>query len=126
VKPVIVDTSVWRKFFAGVPAFKSLGSLLDEDGAVLIHPFVVGELVMGGLSSREEALFRRLPPAAMLAHEEVLDLVRRRRLSRRGIGWIDAHLLGSTLVSTASLWTADRDLSSAAAALRLSFAGSAT
>ena len=52
---VLVDTSVWRRFFGGSPAAGALADLLDEDGAVLVHPFVLGELVLGGLSAREEA-----------------------------------------------------------------------
>ena len=115
--PVLVDTSIWRRYFSGTKAVRRLGDLLDEDGAVLVHPFVVGELVLGGLSTREEALLARLPGAAVVPHDEVLALVRRRRLMRRGIGWTDAHLLASSLASGALLWTADADLSSTAAAL---------
>ena len=93
MKPVLVDTSVWRRYFAGAPAVRALGDLLDEDGMVLVHPFVVGEMVLGGLSAREEALFGRLPAAAVVPHDEVLSFVRRRKLARRGIGWVDARLL---------------------------------
>jgi hypothetical protein len=117
VKPVLVDTSVWRRYFAGAPAVKGLGDLLDEHGVVLVHPFVIGELVLGGLSAREEGLFARLPPAAVVPHEEVLAFVRRRRLARRGIGWVDAHLLASALASGGALWSVDGDLSGAAADL---------
>ncbi len=112
---VLVDTSVWRRYFSGAKGVGALGDLLDEDGAVLVHPFVLGELVLGGLSAREEGLFARLPQAAVLAHEEVLDFVKRRKLARRGIGWIDAHLLASALASSVALWSADGPLSSAAA-----------
>ena len=119
--PVLVDTSVWRRYFAGVPAVRVLGGLLDEDGAVLVHPFVVGELVLGGLSAREEALFARLPAAVLVSHEEVLAFVRRRRLARRGIGWVDAHLLASALASGSALWSVDADLSAAAADLGVGF-----
>ena len=56
---VLVDTSVWRRYFSGSPGASALGDLLDED-AVLVHPFVLGELVLGGLSAREESLFARL------------------------------------------------------------------
>jgi predicted nucleic acid-binding protein len=121
VKPVLVDTSVWRRFFAGAVQFKGLGQLLDEDGVVLVHPFILGELVMGGISEREEALFRRLPTAQRIADEEVLAMVRRRRLTRRGIGWIDAHLLASALASSALLWSADKSLSSAARGLQAGY-----
>jgi predicted nucleic acid-binding protein len=121
LNPVLVDTSVWRRYFAGAPSVRALGQLLDEDEAILVHPFVVGELVLGGLSTREEALFARLPAAALVAHEEVVAFVRRRGLARRGIGWVDAHLLASALAEGGVLWSVDRDLSAAAAGLGVGY-----
>jgi predicted nucleic acid-binding protein len=121
VKPVLVDTSVWRRYFSGGPSALRLGDLLDEDGGVLIHPFVLGELVLGGLSAREERLFDRLPGAELVPHEDVMTLVRHRRLPGRGIGWVGAHLLASALTSQAELWTLDGDLAAAAADLSVSF-----
>ena len=121
MKPVLVDTSVWRRYFAGAPAVRALGSLLDEDGVVLVHPFVVGEMVLGGLSAREEALFGRLPAAAVVPHDELLSFVRRRKLARRGIGWVDAHLLASALASGGALWSVDGDLSAAATDLGVGY-----
>lgn len=118
---MLVDTSVWRRYFSGNAGVRRLGELLDEDGAVLIHPFIIGELVLGGLSTREEGLFVRLPSAHVVRHEEVLDLVRRRRLMRRGVGWVDAHLLASALTSSAVLWSIDADLSAAAADLSVDY-----
>ena len=88
---------------------------------MLVHPFTIGELVMGGMSPREEELFERLPAAAIVADEEVLAMVKRRRLTRRGIGWVDAHLLASALAFSAVLWSADKDLASAAAELDAAF-----
>lgn len=117
MKPVLVDTSVWRRYFSGTASVRGLGDLLDEDDAVLVHPFIIGEMVLGGLSAREEHLFVRLPSAGTVPHEEVLELVRRRRLARRGIGWVDAHLLASALTSSAVLWSVDADLSAVAADL---------
>ena len=114
MKPVLVDTSVWRRYFSGTANVRGLGDLLDEDGAVLVHPFIIGEMVLGGLSAREEHLFVRLPSAGVVPHEEVLELVRRRRIARRGIGWVDAHLLASALTSSAVLWSVDADLSAVA------------
>jgi predicted nucleic acid-binding protein len=115
--PVIVDTSVWRRYFAGTPSVRGLGDLLDEARLVLVHPFVLGELVLGGLSVHEEQLFARLPAAGVVPHEEVLEFVRRRRLARRGIGWVDAHILASALTSAGALWTVDAPLKAAAADL---------
>jgi hypothetical protein len=117
MKPVLVDTSVWRRYFSGTASVRGLGNLLDEDGAVLVHPFIIGEMVLGGLSAREEHLFVRLPSAGVVPHGEVLELVRQRRLARRGIGWVDAHLLASALTSSAVLWSVDSDLSAVAADL---------
>ena len=121
MKPVLVDTSVWRRFFTGSPSVRHLGELLDEADAVLAHPFILGELVLGGLSAREEELFARLPSAKLVPHDEVLEFVRRRRLTRRGVGWVDAHLLASALTSSALLWSVDAALSAVAADLDVRF-----
>lgn len=117
---VLVDTSVWRRYFAGVSRFEPLAELLDG-AEVLTHPFVVGELVMGGLSRRQEELFEWLPFAPSVPHEDVRLFVRKRRLTRRGIGWVDAHLLASSLASSARLWTDDKSLAKAAERLGTRF-----
>ncbi|HEX9638326.1 MAG TPA: PIN domain-containing protein [Acidobacteriota bacterium] len=114
-----MDTSVWRSYFRGASNVRRLGDLLDEDDSVLVHPFIIGELVLGGLSTSEEELLARLPTADLVPHEEVLDFVRRRRLMRRGIGWVDAHLLASALTASAVLWSLDADLAAAAAGLKV-------
>lgn len=117
---ILVDTSIWRKYFAGVASAHGLGMLLDE-GVVLLHPFVLGELILGGLSERQATLFRRLPEARVQENAEVLSFVVQRRLSHKGIGWVDAHLLASALVEGASLWSADRALSLSARNLGVAF-----
>jgi predicted nucleic acid-binding protein len=127
VTPVLIDTSVWRRYFAGKATrqqAEQVGALLDEDGVVLVHAAVLGELVLGGLSVREERLFERLPAARELSNTEVLSFVRRRKLLRRGIGWVDVHLLASTLLARAQLWSFDTALSNAAAELDVAFKGS--
>jgi predicted nucleic acid-binding protein len=126
MRAVLVDTSVWRSYFSGTRNVRRLGDLLDEDGAVLVHPFIIGELILGGLSAREEGLFVQLPSAGVVPHQEVLALVRRRRLTRRGIGWVDAHLLASALTSSAVLWSVDTDLRAAAAELSVEFRAATT
>ena len=117
---VLVDTSVWRKYLAGVASTRALGQLLDDD-AVLLHPFVLGELTLGGLSDREASLFRRLPEVPVVDHAEIIAFVAERRLTRKGIGWVDAHLLAAALLADARLWSADRALVSAARSLGVSF-----
>jgi hypothetical protein len=62
-----------------------------------------------------------LPEAQAAEHEEVMRVVERERLSGRGIGWIDAHLLASARLSSAVLWTLGTRLLRIASALSLAF-----
>lgn len=117
---VLVDTSIWRKYLAGVASTRALGRLLD-DNEVLLHPFVLGELTLGGLSDREVLTFKRLPTTPILKQEDVLGFITERRLSRKGIGWVDAHLLASALVTGTRLWSADRALAGVARTLGVDF-----
>ncbi len=120
----LVDTSVWVDFFRGIIRAGALGDLL-ETNEILLHPWVLDELVLGGLGSGREAVIadlRRLPAAPCVPDEEVLELVLGRQLSGRGIGWVDAHLLASGLVAGCRLWTFDRSLAAAARNLDLATA----
>jgi hypothetical protein len=45
--------------------------------------------------------------------------VERRRLHGLCIGWVDAHLLASALLSGAPLWTLDRRLAKVASTLKI-------
>ena len=123
---VLVDTSVWRRHFAGKLSSEHarwFAGLLDEDGIVLTHPWVIGELVLGGLSAREEALLHRLPTAQEVENPELLGFIRHRRLAQRGIGWVDAQLLACALTHSATLWTIDKNLDGVAEALNVKFEG---
>ena len=86
------------------------------EGAVAIHPFVVGELACGNLKNRAALLesLQALPRVVVASDDEVLELVERRKLWGQGIGWVDAHLLASTLVSGCDLCTNDERLKRAA------------
>jgi predicted nucleic acid-binding protein len=115
---ILVDTSVWIEHLrARNDRLRDL--LLAEQ--VLCHPFIVGELACGSLRRRGEilSLLKALPEAKLLEHEEVLNFLDARRLYGRGIGWVDAHLLASTLLTGCTLWTFDKPLRRAAAALSI-------
>ncbi len=90
-----------------------------EDEQVHCHPFVVGELATGNLPRRDAVLaeLTQLPVVEVASHDEAMALLTRRRLSGRGLSWIDVHLLASALVSHVKLWTLDQRLASAARAL---------
>ncbi len=110
---ILPDSSVWMAHFRRANA--SLAELLERDEA-LCHPFIVGELACGVLPSRVSTitLLQTVPEAPMMQHDEVLLLLERHRLMASGIGWVDAHLLGSALLAAAEIWTFDRALARAA------------
>jgi predicted nucleic acid-binding protein len=110
---VLVDTSIW------IAHFRQRQPVLVDllcDGLVLAHPFVNGELACGNLSRRESLLadLAALPTAARASDAEVMRLVESRQLWGRGLGWVDAHLLASALISHCRLWTLDKRLGAAA------------
>jgi predicted nucleic acid-binding protein len=110
---ILVDTSVWVEHLRhGLPR---LATHLQE-GEVLIHPWVIGELACGNLRNRSQVLdlLQGLPAAKVASDAEVLLLIERDRLMGRGIGYIDAHLLASARLSHCRLWTQDRRLAGVA------------
>lgn len=119
---ILVDTSVWVEHLRrGAPA---LATALEQ-GTVLTHPFVLGELACGNLKNRAEVLrlLGELPAAPMATDAEALDFIERRALMGRGIGYIDVHLLASvTLTGSARLWTRDKRLAAVAEDLELAHA----
>lgn len=111
---VLVDTSVWIEHFRLGNA--ALADLLLEN-KVFCHPFIVGELALGGLKDRHVSIRRlqRLPHVTSARDSEVLELVEQQRLIGSGIGYVDAHLLTSLRLTPGSqLWTRDRRLHIAA------------
>jgi predicted nucleic acid-binding protein len=86
-----------------------------------MHPFVCGEPACGNLKDRAAILsdLQALPPANVASNAEVLRLIEDRRLWGRGLGWIDAHMLASALLSGCRFWTLDTRLAKAAAELGL-------
>ena len=114
---ILVDTSVWVDHLR---IGQSALVRLLEDGVVLGHPWVVGELALGHLSKGHEVLrlLRSLPQATVATNEETMTLIERHRLYGFGIGYVDAQLLAATqLTADAALWTGDRRLAVAASRL---------
>jgi len=106
---ILVDTSVWVEHLRlGLPR---LATLLQE-GEVLIHPWVIGELACGNLHNRQQVLelLQGLPAATVASDAEVLLLIEGEQVMGRGIGYVDAHLLASARLSHCRLWTQDSRL----------------
>lgn len=106
---VLVDTSVWINHLREGHA--ELADLLNE-GSVACHSFIIGELACGSLKNRTEilSLLQALPGATVAGHEEVMRFIDDHKLMNRGIGYIDVHLLASTMLSGIPIWSLDKNL----------------
>ncbi len=119
---ILADTSVWVAHLR--TGDKALAALLGA-GAVLIHPFVIGELALGNLQQRDLVLnaLSDLPQASIASDTEVLRFIEHHALFGRGVGYVDAHLLASVkLTAGSTLWTNDKKLHGVAEQLRLAVA----
>ena len=116
---ILVDTSIWVDHFHKPD--RELDGLLRVN-FVLVHPFVIGEVALGSFAGRAALLdylagLRRVREAR---DEEVLRLIEDWALFGTGIGYMDAHLLASVLLTPETrLWTRDRRLRTVAQQLSL-------
>lgn len=117
---ILADTSLWIDHFRHGNV--ELSAWL-EAGQVLMHPFVLGELAVGNLNSRDTVLreLGRLPRSVVATPEEILALISRERLHGLGLGYVDAALLASArLTPEARLRTRDQRLQASAERLGVS------
>ena len=106
----LVDTGIWIDHLRE-PDPALFNALDGQD--VLTHAYVQGELALGNLGRRGLTFMAllKLPEAIVAKHEEVMELITRRSLHSSGIGYVDAHLVASVLLTPyAKLWTRDRKL----------------
>lgn len=107
---ILVDTPVWIDHLHTADAV--LQRALD-DGVVMTHPMIRGELSIGTLKDRASFLrsFDRLPVVLAARHGSVLHLIELRTLFGRGLSFIDVHLLAACRATPGlELWTRDQRL----------------
>ncbi|NVD99517.1 type II toxin-antitoxin system VapC family toxin [Massilia sp. BJB1822] len=107
---ILADTSVWIDHLR---APEKAVDALFKYGALLMHPFVLGELAMGNLRHRKRWLrkLQNMPQANIASLSLVQDFIESHALYGSGIGYIDAHLLAATsLLPGTLLWTRDKRL----------------
>ena len=106
---VLVDTSVWVSHLRNGDV--GLEKLLN-DGEVVCHPFIVGELACGNLKNRHEILIylQSLPMTTLAEEGEVLKFIENHQLMGKGLGYIDVHLITAAVLTDVPLWTLDETL----------------
>jgi predicted nucleic acid-binding protein len=116
----LVDTSVWIDHF--YKKNDHLVNLLNE-GKVYTHEYIAGEIACGNISNRDEIIYllQALSYTLSISHEEILDFISNRHLYGKGLGYIDIHLLASSLISNVKLWTRDKKLNQVAKELNISY-----
>jgi hypothetical protein len=79
---------------------QEMAGLLDR-GQVAMHPFIIGELAVENLKPRDQILraLADLPYAEIATDDEVLRLIELHMLFGTGIGYIDAHLLTTAVLT---------------------------
>src|SRR5437868_2397096 len=108
---ILADSSIWINHFRRNDP--KLAALLEQE-QIVIHPCVIGELALGNLKNRAQALrdLQLLPQIPPATDKEIMEWIERRRMFGKGIGWVDAHVLLSCILSSTKLWTADKPLES--------------
>lgn len=117
---VLVDTSIWVAHLR--QGNTQLEALLNE-GTVVCHPFIIGELACGAMKNRVQilSLLQSLPMAKTAEHAEVLPFIEHNRLMGKGLGYVDVHLLASAVLTGVPLWTLDGKLQQSSAKLRIDY-----
>ena len=118
---IILDSSVWIGYFRKSDTV--VRELLAE-GQILLHPFVFGELLLGGLPTKcdisEQLLSLMQCPVA--SPSESVAFIEWAKLAGTGIGYVDTHLLISAkLLDGGKILTQDKSLHAQAEKLGLAY-----
>ena len=120
---IIVDTSIWVDHFRRGNEQISHLLLMNQ---IALHPFVYGELLLGGVPVHRAigALLREMPVPSVATPLEAAAFISWAKLCGTGVGYVDCHLLLSARLEVGgSVLTRDKDLH--AQALRLGIAHAA-
>jgi predicted nucleic acid-binding protein len=117
---ILVDTAVWVSHLRDGNA--GLANLLN-DGMVLCHLLIVGELACGNLKDGKEILsyLQLLPTGIEAEHEEVLSFIENKCLMGKGMGYLDVHLIASAVLTGVPIWALEKKLAQAADSLHIKY-----
>jgi predicted nucleic acid-binding protein len=117
---VLVDTSIWIDHFNRSDPV--LQFLLNEYEAA-VHPYILGELACGTIKNRKEIfrLLSNLPTIETISSEEYFVFLEAHKLYGKGLGFVDIHLLASSLVAPCTIYTRDKVLLKAAHSFKIGY-----
>jgi len=119
---ILVDTSVWVDHFKTTN--HHLVNLLMQD-CVMTHSMIIGEIACGTPPDRGSliAYFLALQQSRVARLEDMLDFIAKQKIYGCGCGFVDIHVLLSTLITpNVKLWTLDKRLERLARQFDISYA----
>lgn len=106
---VLADTNIFIDFFRKRTDTEGFSRLL-ENGEVLLHPFVEGELYLSRIPKEVKELLAYLPKASLIDHTLLLNFIEKYEEKIRNVGYMDLHLFLSAAYDGATLLTRDQGL----------------
>lgn len=97
---------------------------LITESNIALHPYIYGELLLGGLPSKGIAAQQllKLERSPVASASEAAAFIEWAELSGTGIGYVDSHLLMSAkLLANGSVLTKDKNLHAQAERLGLAY-----
>lgn len=94
-------------------------------GGLLMHPFVLAEIALGNPPRRAVTLatLGAIRQPVIASNTELRRMIEKHTIFGSGVGYVDAHLIASTMLTAgAKLWTGDKRLHAVAERLGVSAA----
>lgn len=106
---IIADTNIWVSFFKGEKKAFLMKELITQDKIVL-HPYIIGELLLGGISEKAELLLSSLGCTDIIDTSTVYKFIKTKQLKSKGIGWVDVNILMTAIENGYQIYSFDEDL----------------
>jgi predicted nucleic acid-binding protein len=102
---ILADTNAWKRHALSRRQTHPGFARLMEDGEVVCHPWIFGELILGGITDSAARNIAQLDFIPVASQDEMIAFIRRHR--PQGIGWVDVNLLVSAIAAGADVLTLD-------------------